>query len=422
MRKPIFVVLSFAVLVIGLAVVVGRVAAHGGDSNLIHACVNDASGEIKIVDANDTCPNSSTALDWNPQHPIVVLPGENGVDLSGLACDPQILFSDTASGLARLVYECGEEAFSFRVPDGLGADSDPLRIRDGFLGVSGSQGGLIMLNPDHVDGNEPVIWFGPGFARFGGHSPDPDRWYFANSNDDKFLALERGILDFTGGQFGQNLNDVVNFVVGQGVDVRTQDFQVLLGVRDGLIDLSGMSGDVVIRPKTGQQLRANDGTTELFNFAQAVTELPSVFFGSPTPMLGLWFVDSTATGNGGGIVWDGDRQEWGFFGDIEAEGGFLFINDRRLDLSEMSGTPRIHVANDLAFSNRSGEDLLTISEGLLDSSKNDIKGKIYTQDGEPDIADGSFAFWEDTANGKVYTILDIGGTQFKTEMTPTGSP
>src|SRR5688572_15598965 len=45
------------------------VSAHGGNTALIHACVNNTSGEIKIIGANATCPNNYRALDWNIQGP-----------------------------------------------------------------------------------------------------------------------------------------------------------------------------------------------------------------------------------------------------------------------------------------------------------------------------------------------------------------
>jgi hypothetical protein len=45
------------------------VLAHGGDPDAIHACVNNASGEVKIVGANDTCKNGWTSRDWNIQGP-----------------------------------------------------------------------------------------------------------------------------------------------------------------------------------------------------------------------------------------------------------------------------------------------------------------------------------------------------------------
>jgi len=42
------------------------VYAHGGDANLIHACLKPA-GKIRIVGPNDTCRNKETARDWNIQ-------------------------------------------------------------------------------------------------------------------------------------------------------------------------------------------------------------------------------------------------------------------------------------------------------------------------------------------------------------------
>jgi hypothetical protein len=53
-----------SVVVLALAVVTPAVYMHGGDSTLIHACVNKSSGEIKIVGASSSCKNNETALDW----------------------------------------------------------------------------------------------------------------------------------------------------------------------------------------------------------------------------------------------------------------------------------------------------------------------------------------------------------------------
>lgn len=41
-------------------------SAHGGDTNLIHACIKN-SGETKIVGASIACGASEAALDWNIQ-------------------------------------------------------------------------------------------------------------------------------------------------------------------------------------------------------------------------------------------------------------------------------------------------------------------------------------------------------------------
>jgi hypothetical protein len=40
------------------------VMAHGGDTNLIHSCVNSRGG-IRIVSATSTCPAGQTPLDWS---------------------------------------------------------------------------------------------------------------------------------------------------------------------------------------------------------------------------------------------------------------------------------------------------------------------------------------------------------------------
>lgn len=50
--------------VLALAGVTPPVYAHGGDASLVHACVNNSSGEIKIVGANASCKNNQTAVDW----------------------------------------------------------------------------------------------------------------------------------------------------------------------------------------------------------------------------------------------------------------------------------------------------------------------------------------------------------------------
>ncbi len=58
-----FIAGSFVSLITTLAI------AHGGDTNLIHACVRNntlipAAPNIRIVGANDNCNTNETALDW----------------------------------------------------------------------------------------------------------------------------------------------------------------------------------------------------------------------------------------------------------------------------------------------------------------------------------------------------------------------
>ena len=40
------------------------VRAHGGDATLVHACVNSASGILRLVSPNDACRTGEFALDW----------------------------------------------------------------------------------------------------------------------------------------------------------------------------------------------------------------------------------------------------------------------------------------------------------------------------------------------------------------------
>jgi hypothetical protein len=57
------------VVLIGMSGVM-YVSAHGGDTALIHACVNNRNGAVRIVGANTACDASKeTALDWGIQGP-----------------------------------------------------------------------------------------------------------------------------------------------------------------------------------------------------------------------------------------------------------------------------------------------------------------------------------------------------------------
>jgi hypothetical protein len=68
--------LLFAALVLGfLGGQAGSiVSAHGGETSRIHACFNNHSGEIKIIDADGACQNGFSPLDWDIQGP----PGPQG--------------------------------------------------------------------------------------------------------------------------------------------------------------------------------------------------------------------------------------------------------------------------------------------------------------------------------------------------------
>jgi len=62
--------LSLILLVVLLSLTgVVYVSAHGGDVTLIHACVINRSGAIRIVSATTTCDVRETSLDWGIEGP-----------------------------------------------------------------------------------------------------------------------------------------------------------------------------------------------------------------------------------------------------------------------------------------------------------------------------------------------------------------
>ena len=67
------------VLTIITAMAVGgasAVLANGNSGNVIYACVNNASGTVKIVAADTVCHENSTLVHWNQEG----TPGMNGAD------------------------------------------------------------------------------------------------------------------------------------------------------------------------------------------------------------------------------------------------------------------------------------------------------------------------------------------------------
>lgn len=43
--------------------------AHGGNTELVHSCVNNQSGDIRVVEPKDECMKGETPLEWNFQGP-----------------------------------------------------------------------------------------------------------------------------------------------------------------------------------------------------------------------------------------------------------------------------------------------------------------------------------------------------------------
>ncbi len=64
------------------------VSAHGGDNNLIHSCIKNSTGSIRIVSSTDTCTNIETALDW-PKNSVPAFGSFTTNQLVGYASDTE---------------------------------------------------------------------------------------------------------------------------------------------------------------------------------------------------------------------------------------------------------------------------------------------------------------------------------------------
>jgi len=75
-----------------------KVDAHGGDATKIHACVNNYSGEIKIVSPSATCASNWSPLDWNVTGPAAPPPRTQPMDFA-VNCPGQTIQGALGQGL-----------------------------------------------------------------------------------------------------------------------------------------------------------------------------------------------------------------------------------------------------------------------------------------------------------------------------------
>jgi len=59
--------LLFTGIILGTAISLTATLAiaHGGDTDKVHACVDDTTGAIRIVGEDDTCPGGEHSVDWD---------------------------------------------------------------------------------------------------------------------------------------------------------------------------------------------------------------------------------------------------------------------------------------------------------------------------------------------------------------------
>src|SRR5688572_20167054 len=73
MKKSLNIVIVVVMFLVGfISGPVLRSRADGGDASLIHACVKERGGDVKIVGANNPCPGGYSPLHWGivgPQGP-----------------------------------------------------------------------------------------------------------------------------------------------------------------------------------------------------------------------------------------------------------------------------------------------------------------------------------------------------------------
>lgn len=147
----------FLVALVGFFAVPSFVYSHGGDPNVIHACVQQGSQQVRIVGPNDSCRGPEAAVHWaiqgppgpqgepgpqgpqgqtgpaGPQGPAGVLGSYDQIE--GLTCT-------TAGGVGGAVRLIGPGQIPRCVPSGLFVSADGRFIDNGDWTITDTQTGL----------------------------------------------------------------------------------------------------------------------------------------------------------------------------------------------------------------------------------------------------------------------------------------
>lgn len=67
--KNLSVLLVVSIIGFVVVTVTNLVSAHQGNITLIHACVKNAGGSVRIVGPNDSCNGNESPLHWSPEAP-----------------------------------------------------------------------------------------------------------------------------------------------------------------------------------------------------------------------------------------------------------------------------------------------------------------------------------------------------------------
>lgn len=127
-----------ALVVVTIILACVLIYGHGGDTTLIHACVKNSGGAVRIVGANDSCNSNETPIHWSiagppgAQGPQGVpgppgpagpegQPGRNAILIRD-SLDQQVGYLHAASNAARIV---GGTWLTFQVRPSTGFVSEP---------------------------------------------------------------------------------------------------------------------------------------------------------------------------------------------------------------------------------------------------------------------------------------------------------
>jgi hypothetical protein len=158
--KRLFYSFGIIILAIGSA---SLVLAHGGDKNLIHACVRNGIGLVRIIEPNQSCRNHETAVDWG----IIGPQGEPG---------PQGPQGETGlQGPQGLQGESGPQGPQGETgPQGLQGEPGP----QGPQGETGPQGATGPQGPQGPAGPNDIQYYRSGLVTLDPHTAIRVRFNF----------------------------------------------------------------------------------------------------------------------------------------------------------------------------------------------------------------------------------------------------
>jgi parallel beta-helix repeat protein len=172
---------------LGLA---GQLYAHGGDTTMIHSCVNNSSGTVKFVGSNDACKTNETPVDW--EKAARTTPGTFNVDcdagqtiqdaLDNLIPGDTLLVSGTCNENVVFEEEMGRitlDGQGIATVNGADSTQDTIQVRGrgititGFIinggkrGISVTKGGTATIDGNVVQnaaGAQGIIVYKGSFA------------------------------------------------------------------------------------------------------------------------------------------------------------------------------------------------------------------------------------------------------------------